>query len=303
MSFVPSHQGAVVRLVLAAAAWGLGTVVSKRAVDEIPPSTLLSIQLSVSLIVLAVLTRLRHIPWRSADTPSGLLRLGLLNPGLSYALSLIGLTSITASLSVLLWAFEPLMILALAAVVLAERVGARTLVLSVIAVSGLAVVIGQPGAGGPDMGFGIALTVAGVACCAVYTVVGRRWLGDVAASVSTAPVVMGQQAYALAFALGLVLVVALTGGDVLPTEVSLAGWASAVGSGTLYYGAAYWWYLAALRRLPASTAAASFYLIPLFGVAGGIAILGERLTAAQWAGATVALAAVFLILRRAPVTP
>ena len=41
----------VLALTLAAACWGIGTVISKRAVDEIPPLTLLSIQLGVSLAV------------------------------------------------------------------------------------------------------------------------------------------------------------------------------------------------------------------------------------------------------------
>lgn len=54
-----------------------------------------------------------------------------------------------------------------------------------------------------------------------------------------------------------------------PEAISLIGWASAIGSGVLYYGLAYWLYLTGLRKVPASLAAASFYLIPVFGVAGG----------------------------------
>ena len=50
-------------LTLAAAAWGLGTVVSKRALDEIPALTLLPIQLAASLVVLAVLMRRRGLPF------------------------------------------------------------------------------------------------------------------------------------------------------------------------------------------------------------------------------------------------
>ena len=46
-------------LILAAACWGFGTVVSKRAVAEIPPLTLLPIQLGSSLLLLAVLMRVR----------------------------------------------------------------------------------------------------------------------------------------------------------------------------------------------------------------------------------------------------
>ena len=50
--------------------------------------------------------------------------------------------------------------------------------------------------------------------------------------------------------------------------------------------------------MPASAAASSFYLIPVFGVAGSFVFLGERLDPVQWLGAAVVLAAVFTILRR-----
>ena len=109
-------------LVLAAACWGLGTVLSKAALDEVPPLTLLPIQLASSLVILGLLMRRYHVPLRGSG-PALLGRLGLLNPGLAYALSLVGLLTITASLSVLLWALEPLLILFLAAVFLGERFG------------------------------------------------------------------------------------------------------------------------------------------------------------------------------------
>ena len=51
-------------LILAAACWGLGTVISKRAIGEIPPLTLLPIQLGASLVVLATWMRLRGLPFR-----------------------------------------------------------------------------------------------------------------------------------------------------------------------------------------------------------------------------------------------
>lgn len=108
---------------------------------------------------------------------------------------------------------------------------------------------------------------------------------------------MAQQAHALAFAFVLVAVVTLLGGVARPESVSPAGWASAIGSGVLYYGLAYWLYLSALRNVPASIAAMSFYLIPVFGAAGGFPFPGERLEPSQWAGVAVLLVAIFVILR------
>ncbi len=280
-------------LILAAACWGLGTVVSKRAVAEIPPLTLLPIQLGSSLLSLAAIMRARGVPFRDATAAPTLGRLGILNPGLAYALSLLGLATITASLSVMLWALEPLLILLLAAWFLHERITPGLVILSLTAVAGMLLVIYQPaGIGSP---IGVLLTVAGVVSCAIYTVITRRWIST---SDSTAQVVVAQQAYALAFALALVSVAWILGGAVRPAAVSAIGIASAIGSGVLYYGLAYWLYLTSLRRVPASIAAASFYLIPIFGVAGGFLFLGERLEPSQWVGAGLVLAAIAVMLRQ-----
>jgi len=281
----------LVALTLAAAAWGFGTVISKRALDEIPPLTLLPIQLAASLAVLGMLMRRRGISPRGS--PAILGRLGILNPGLAYALGLLGLGSITASLAVLLWAVEPLMILVLAIWLLRERVTPVVGALSLMAVAGLGLLVYDPTTNG-QWG-GIALTLAGVACCATYTIVARRWIS---ASDSTAQVVFAQQAHALVFALVVVALAGVLGGEVRPTGISAIGLLCAVASGVLYYAAAYWLYLTALRGAPASLAAISFYLIPVFGVAGGILLLGEGLDPRQWAGAAIVLVAVLVITFR-----
>jgi len=291
---VDRPRPAYLPLVLAAACWGFGTVVSKRAVVEIPPLTLLPIQLAASLVVLSILMRARSLPFRDPTASPILGRLGVLNPGLAYALSLLGLVTITASLSVMLWALEPLLILGLAAWLLRERITPGLVALSLVAVGGLLLVIYQPGGAGSPIG--VLLTVAGVVCCAVYTVITRRWLPTAA---STSQVVISQQLHALAFAFIVVAAVWLFGGAVRPEAVSPAGWASAIVSGVLYYGLAYWLYLSGLRQVPASIAAASFYLIPIFGVAGGVLVLGERLEPSQWLGVAIVLTALAFILTSA----
>lgn len=280
-------------LILAAVCWGLGTVVSKAALAEIPPISLLAIQLASSLVVLTVLMRRQGIPLRG-DGSRLLSRLGLLNPGLSYALGLVGLASITASVSVLLWALEPVMILFLAAAVLRERITPFILVLSAAAVVGVGLVIYDPGVM-QVQAVGVALSLIGVACCAIYTVATRRFIPD---AQETSQVVLAQQTFALGFAAGLAIVVAMLGGQVLPASVSAVGLVSAVASGTLYYAGAYWLYLGGLRRVPASVAAGSFYLIPIVGVTAGAVFLGERLGAVQWLGAAIVLISVLGILVR-----
>jgi drug/metabolite transporter (DMT)-like permease len=200
--------------------------------------------------------------------------------------------------SVMLWALEPLLILVLAAWLLRERVMPELVLLSLIAVGGMLLVIYQPGGVGSPIG--VLLTAAGVGCCAVYTAITRRWLST---ADSTGQVVVAQQAYALAFAFLLVTVARILGGAGLPVAVSPTGLVSAIGSGVLYCGLAYWLYLTGLRRAPASIAAASFYLIPIFGVSGGFLLLGERLEPIQWVGVAVVLTAAAVILGKTSAQP
>jgi drug/metabolite transporter (DMT)-like permease len=281
----------VVYLVAAAACWGIGTVISKQAVAELPPLTLLVMQLASSVVFLAVLGR-AGAPNTSPRTAERriLARLGLLNPGLAYALSLAGLSQITASLAVLLWATEPILILALASLVLGERLGLRVIVPTAIALGGLSLVVFDPAASGSTLG--VALTVAGVVACAIYSVGVRRWLPG--AADSTLDVVLGQQRYALGLAVVALAGLALAGHAIVPTPPSLFGVASAIASGLLYYALAYLCYLSAVRTMPVSVAAASFYLIPIFGVAGAW-LAGERLQPIQWLGAILVVVSVAAI--------
>ena len=82
-----------------------------------------------------------------------------------------------------------------------------------------------------------------------------------------------------------------------PRTGHVAGLASAAASGLLYYAFAYSFYISALRCVRASVAAPSFYLIPVFGVAGGW-LIGERLEPLQWLGGIVVIGAVAVITSR-----
>src|SRR5688572_12172066 len=152
-------------LVAAAACWGVATAISKRAVDEIAPLTLLPIQLAVSVAILAVafLIEGRGLP---SEHRRPLALLGVLNPGLSYALGLAGLARITANASALLWATEPVLILLIAWVILQQRPTAAVVSCATAAFAGVLLVVAAP-----DVeldALGVALTLAGVVACAFY---------------------------------------------------------------------------------------------------------------------------------------
>jgi probable blue pigment (indigoidine) exporter len=158
----------------------------------------------------------------------------------------------------------------------------------VTAFTGVLLVIGQR-AGGTTPG--VTLTLAGVTCCALYTVLCRRLLLDDA----TLPVVLVQQLAALGFATLLATAFAIAGHLTLPTSVPAGSWLAAIGSGVAYYAVAFWLYLGGLRRVPAAVAGSFINLIPVFGVTAGYLLLDERLTARQLAGAAIVLATVTLL--------
>jgi probable blue pigment (indigoidine) exporter len=293
---------AVAALIAAAGCWGLGTVASKQVVDDVVPLSLLPVQLAASCALLLLVTLIRRTSFAWTSPVRRLAALGVLNPGIAYALGLIGLTTITASMSVLLWALEPVVILLLAALVLREHIPAALAGSVGVAIVGVLLVVYQPGATG-DAG-GITLTLVSIGFCAVYTVLTRRLMLDD----SSLNVVLVQQATALIFAAVLSTVVGLAGGTGWDLGGLGAGaWAGAAASGVLYYGLGFWFYVSGLRHVPASYAGAFLPLIPVFGVAAGY-LVGERLEPRQWLGAVVIVAATAVIalgrrthLERAPV--
>jgi probable blue pigment (indigoidine) exporter len=273
-------------LVAAAACWGTATAISKRAVDEIAPLTLLPIELAVSVAVLLAASTITGDRTLPASNRAALGWLGVLNPGLSYALSLAGLARITASASALLWATEPILILLLAWVVLRHRPNAPMLGFAALALAGVMLVVAQPGV--RLSATGLALTLTGVSACAVYTVLSSKYLGDE----STLGVVLLQQSSALGFAVLLGIGALITGHAGSLTDVSLTAWASAFAAGALYYGVAFWFYLRGLRTCSPGIAGLFINLVPVFGVTTAAVLLGERLGATQWLGCAITLAAV-----------
>lgn len=272
-------------LVAATTCWGCGTVLSKQVLDRgVAPLTLLAIELAASSLLLGLGTLALGVCLTWSANLGRLAVLGILNPGFAYALGLLGLVTIDASMSVLLWATEPILIVMLAVLVLRERVAAATVGAVAVALIGVLLVLYRPGASGDAIG--IALTVGAVTACAFYTVLTRRLLLDDSSLV----VVLVQQLAALAFALVIAGIAWAIGIADLGLPADSATWTLAAASGMVYYGLAFWFLVGALRGVPASIAGSFFPLIPVFGVAAGY-FAGERLTDRQWLGATLVIVA------------
>ena len=272
-------------LVAATACWGCGTVLSKQVLDRgVAPLTLLAIELAASSLLLGLGTLALGVRLTWSANLGRLAVLGILNPGFAYALGLLGLVTIDASMSVLLWATEPILIMLLAVLLLRERVAAATVAAVAVALIGVLLVLYRPGASGDAIG--IALTVGAVTACAFYTVLTRRLLLDD----SSLAVVLVQQLAALAFALVIAGIAWAIGIADLGLPADSATWTLAAASGMVYYGLAFWFFVGGLRGVPAAVAGSFLPLIPVFGLAAAY-LLGDRFIDRQWVGAALVVVA------------
>src|SRR4029453_11256007 len=121
-----------IALILAAACWGTATVITKHVLTDIPPLTLLVLQLTISVVFLwAIVLVQRRLPQRRDIVRLG--GIGILNPGLAYTFGLLGLSYTTASMGTLLWAAEPILILVLAWLILREHLTHTLIAFSLLA--------------------------------------------------------------------------------------------------------------------------------------------------------------------------
>jgi len=281
--------------VLSAACWGLAAVMSKGVLEFVPPFTLLVVQLVASVTFLWLVVMVQHLlPSLSWKT----LRLGLtglLEPGLTYTFIIIGLTLTTAShASLLIGATEPLMIIGLAWLLLGERVTLLLVALAGLALVGVGMVLGiNPTTSNSHSLLGDLLVVIGIFCSALYIVLTRRLIIDLA----PLPLTALQQTVGLLWAL-LIWPVGLLRGEARSlTEIGFGSWTWAATSGITQYALGYWFYLIALKRMPANLASLFLTLIPVFGVGGAYLFLDEQLTAQQWIGVGLTFVTVLNISR------
>ena len=183
----------------------------------------------------------------------------------------------------------PLVIAALAALVLGERLTARVLIALALGVAGTACLIGGPRAAtdfSPRFVAGTLLALTAGIAYAVYVVIAK-------ASVARTPAL---PLAATTFALGAVMLSpALVAGDA-PWRHVLAGWPWLLYLGTIATGIAYALYTVGLRSVPASVAGVVSLLEPLTATLLGVVVFGERLGALGVVGAVLMFAAIAVLV-------
>jgi drug/metabolite transporter (DMT)-like permease len=279
-----------------AACWGFATVMTKGALAHIPPFTLLAIQLAASVTFLWIAAlALGHRAGMNRKTARAA-STGLFEPGLAYGLGVPGLALTTAANASVIGAMEPAIILLVVWLLYGTRPHAGLVSAIAVAMTGVGLMTGAEltGLGAGDIR-GDALVFLGTACAALYVVTSSKLVADFA----PLPLSALQQSVGLVAALGFLAIALATSFETLPATIDPSVLALAITSGIVQYALPFWLYLIGLRTLPVGTAGLFLTLTPVFGISGGMIFLGETLTALQIAGATLAIAALVMIVRRA----
>lgn len=270
-------------LLAAMTIWGASYVATKIALPHVGPFTILLIRLLIGTALLA------PFAWKQGFRPNlafkkRFILFGLTGMTLHLGFEILGLRFTSASGGVLIIASAPAVTAAFAVAFLKERLTMRQGIGIALSIGGVLVITGaRPPEGYPLAWLGSLLIFAGVATWAIYTVQGRRLAND-----NTPWLVSTTAATGAAIYLTLPLVI----GEIAIEGPPQFGWQALVA--VLYLGVfaqavAYGLWNLALRDVGGTVAGAYVNLVPVIGVALGLAI-GETMTTTQLAGgATVGL--------------
>jgi drug/metabolite transporter (DMT)-like permease len=278
--------------ITSAACYGIAWVISKDSLHHIPPTLLITIQSFASVLCLSLLI---HRQGRKLPDLSQLFTLGsigILEPGLSYILSIQGLMLTTASNASLIGALEPIVTILLACLLLRERFDLSKVIIAALSIVGVCLI---SAAGGPSLSptiSGDGLVLIGVFFAALYAIASQR---SMALSRTLNPLIVAwaQQSIALLFFITLTIGAAAT--KIEPLRLDLIGPVDllvALVTGLLGHCLAFWLYLKALRYLSASDCSLYLSLIPVFGMTGALVFLGEQLSWNQGLGGLVVIGAI-----------
>lgn len=276
-----------VGLIIAALGWGSATTATKYALDGFGPTTLLLVKLAAAALVLWVVLAVQGVP--KVHRKGRIAVLSLFEPTLAYGALTLGLTYTSATNASLLGASEACFVVALAAVVLKEKVGTRSVIGLLLAVVGV-LLIEQVFTVAPDLNLGDILVLGSSLAAAIYVVMAAK----VAPTVDSMAMTAYQFLYGTLMTLPLAGWQWLTGRERLPIGVPVNYWLVAAFIGGVAFAGSFLLYNRIIQFVPAGLAGIMLNLIPVFGVLTSILFLGEHLTAWTIAGGIAVLAGIML---------
>jgi drug/metabolite transporter (DMT)-like permease len=282
--------------VLLGACWGSSYLFIKIGVDGgLAPFTLIAIRLAVGVALVAtVFIASRQRAPRHARTYGHLLVIAVLSVALPFSLITIAERSVDSTLAAVINGAIPLCVIVIAPFVLPEeRLTPGRVLGLVVGFAGVAVLVGfDPGVVAGGSLAAVAALIGSTFSYAAGGVYARRFLRDVP-PVTTAT-------FELGFALAIVAVLALVFEAPLrmpenPAVLLAPVWLGVVGSGI-----AFMLFFRLLAQWGATRTSMVAYLIPVFGLALGAAVLGERLDTRLIFGTALVVAGIAIVNARLP---
>lgn len=281
------------RLVAVPAIWGGTFVAGKIVVATLSPlmgSFARYVVACVALLVTAFVLE-GGLPRLTGRQWFGTAMLGVLGV-FAYNLFFMGaLEKLPASRAALIIALNPAVTIAISALVLGERLGARRWFGVLIALTGVAIVVSRgdlPSLFSGSVGAGEALMFAAVVSWALYTLGGRRVMAGLTPLAATCYA-------ALWGTLMLGVVAAPQFGDLHVSQFDWRMVVSLLYLGVLGTAVAFVWYYMSVKKLGASVTSVFNNLVPVFGVAVSVLLLGEPLLVSMLVGGAVTIVGVLMV--------
>jgi len=288
------------KLCLMALFWG-GTFIGGRVASaEMTPFAAALWRYGIGIVALLVIAFAleRGLPRLDARQATGVVLLGATGVVIFNFCFMYGLARVPASRASLIMALNPAVTLLGAAIFLHERL-TRTKVLGiVIALVGVAVVLGH---GNPvnlfrgSVGIGEIVLFGCPISWAANTLIAKRMLANLSPIAQTAWASIAGTAM-------LAVILAVQGGIAVPV-VSARAWAALVFLGIFGTAIALVLFYDGVRRIGAARASVFINLVPVFAVALGVLLLDETLESSMLVGGALVVAGILMLNRpEAPVT-
>lgn len=281
-----------------ALSWGLNWPVVKTMLGALPPFTMRWWGLGgAGLLMLAVVALRREplLPPRQAwlgIVVSGLLNVAAFNLCTAFA----QLNTSTSRAAVLTYTM-PVMMVLLAWLLLGERPTRRSLLAMVAGAAGIALLAWpalQPAAAGSHSLLGVLMPLLAALAWALGTVVAKRW-----ALVGNRWANLGWQ---LLLGAACALVGALVAGESVRWPLPPVVWGAMLFHIVIATALGYGLWFMLLERVSASVSSLTTLAVPVVGVLGAMALVGDRPAAQDWLGFALVLASAAVVMVPLPLS-
>lgn len=295
MSLSAAGLGDYGRLVAVPAIWGGTFVAGKIVVGTLTPlmGSFARYSIACAALLVAALAIEGGLPRLTGRQWFATFVLGLFGVFAYNLFFMAALAKLPASRAALIIALNPAITIALSAVVFNERLGVRRWTGVLVALLGVAIVVSRGdfrSFSGGGVGLGELYMFGAVISWAIYTVLGRKVLGGLSPLAATN--------YAALW--GTVLLGAVAAPQVGTLHPAQFDWQMVVSLlylGVLGTALAFVWYYMSVKKVGASSASIFNNLVPVFGVAISVLLLGEPLLTSMLIGGVIAIAGVMVVSR------